>query len=184
MRRPNSVPPGGPKVNFSPDRDSASPDDYTTGMTDYIPEHSHYRTDEMEALRSLIAASPGAFTLNLAICTDTALRSHLAQELQSAFPAIELVSFWPYTSDLFEHVHRTTAAQPRDALFVSGLEDALDADIDRAALLATLNTSPPRWKAWFACPVIFWMNGPTADLLREEARDFWEWQTGLFRLDA
>ena len=156
---------------------------YTRLVTEPIPDRYRYRADEVEALWALVAASPATFSLNLAICSDTALRSLIAQQIQAAFPEIEVISFWPYTSDLFKHVHAAISDQPRDALFVSGLEDALNADIDRASLLDTLNVSPPRWKAWFACPVVFWMNGETADTLRDEAKDFWEWQTGLFRLD-
>ena len=148
---------------------------------DPIPHHD---AGQFEALRALVARSPGAFSLNLAICSDTALRTTLVQRLQEAFPTLELISFWPYSSDLFEPVHARMSSEPKDALFVIGLEDALGSGIDRAELLATLNSSPPRWKAWFACPVVFWVNAKTADMLREESKDFWEWQTGLFRIDA
>lgn len=151
---------------------------------DPIPQHGRYDADQFEALQALVAHSPGAFSLNLAICSDTTLRTELVKRLQDEFPTIELISFWPYSSDLFEHVHTRMTPEPKDALFVIGLEDALGSGIDRAELLATLNSSPPRWKAWFACPVVFWVNAKTADMLREESKDFWEWQTGLFRIDA
>lgn len=149
-----------------------------------VPQIDDYSKDQFAALRSLIAQSPAAFSLNLTICSDTALRTQLVQQLTDAFNTIELISFWPYSSDLFEHVHARMSSEPKDALFVIGLEDALGSGIDRAELLATLNSSPPRWKAWFACPVVFWVNAKTADMLREESKDFWEWQTGLFRIDA
>ncbi len=148
-----------------------------------IPDNYKYHADQLEALRALMAASPRTFSLNLAVCSDSTLRDLLVQQLQAGFPAIEIVSFWPYTVDLFEHVHAAMSPSPKDALFVSGLEDALNAGIDHATLLATLNSSPPRWRAWFACPVVFWINAQTAHTLRDQAKDFWEWQTGLFRID-
>jgi hypothetical protein len=135
-------------------------------------------------LRMLLAERPSSFSLNLAICNDTSIRSALVQELCDKYKDIEIISFWPYTESLFEHVQERMEKGPRDALFVAGLEDALAADIDRNALLQKLNSSPLRWKAWFACPVVFWLDDMAADILRHHAPDFWEWQTGLFRLDA
>lgn len=149
-----------------------------------IPEHYRYQAGAVEALRALVDQTPRTFSLNLAVCTDTTLRSLLVQQIQAAYPTVEVISFWPYTDNLFEHVHAAMSDHPRDALFVAGLEDALDAGVHHDELLSTLNSSPPRWKAWFACPVVFWVDDATADTLRAEAPDFWEWQTGLFRLDA
>ena len=134
-------------------------------------------------LRLLLSEQPSSFSLNLAICNDTSLRSGLVQQLCEKFREIEIISFWPYSENLFEHVRERMEEGPRDALFVAGLEDALAADIDHNALLDQLNSSPPRWKAWFACPVILWIDDITADFLRHHAPDFWEWQSGLFRLD-
>ena len=165
-------------------RDFHDPVNYTHRAMEPIPDRYRYQAGQLEALRALVGRSPRAFSLNLAICSDSSLRSLLVQQLQAGFPAIEVVSFWPYTIDLFEHVHAAMSTAPKDALFVFGLEDALNADIDHAALLALLNSSPSRWKAWFACPVVFWVNELTAGRLRDDAKDFWEWQSDLFRIDA
>lgn len=140
--------------------------------------------DALAELRMLLAESPRSFSLNLAICNDTAARSGLVQALCEIHTEIEIVSFWPYSEDLFEHVRERMESGPRDALFVAGIEDALVADIDTEALLQKLNASPPRWKAWFASPVIFWADSTTADILLRHAPDFWEWQSTIFRLDA
>ncbi|MCH8204009.1 MAG: hypothetical protein IID09_02540 [Candidatus Hydrogenedentes bacterium] len=165
-------------------RDFHDPLNYTHRAMEPIPDRYRYQAGQLEALRALVGSSPRSFSLNLAICSDSSLRSLLVQQLQAGFPAIEVVSFWPYTIDLFEHVHAAMSTAPKDALFVFGLEDALNADIDHAALLALLNSSPSRWKAWFACPVVFWVNEQTAGRLRDDAKDFWEWQSDLFRIDA
>jgi len=95
----------------------------------------------------------------------------------------EVVSFWPYSEDVFEHVHEKVGEGPRDAIFIYGLDDAIASGADSASLYRKLNASPDRWKAWFACPIIFWVDKPTEEILRNEAKDFWEWLTGHYRLD-
>lgn len=150
---------------------------------DAVPDKSRYDASEVGAIRALVSETPRTFSLNLAVCDDPALRDLLVRQLDVDFPAIEIVSLWPYESDVFEHVRAAISDAPKDALFVAGVDDALNADIDRPALLRSLDASPERWKAWFACPVIFWVDAHTADILRQQARDFWEWQTHIFRLD-
>jgi hypothetical protein len=151
---------------------------------DAMPERSDHQLSDTVALRELVAESPRSFSLNIAICDDSALRNTAVRQLRSEFPTVDAVSLWPYDKDVFDHVHAAAAPEPKDALFVFGLDDALAADIDRPALLAGLNASPPRWKAWFACPVVFWVERHTADILRLHAPNFWEWQAGVYRLDA
>jgi hypothetical protein len=151
---------------------------------DAIPDRYRYQVAEVEALRELVGQNPRQFSLNLAICDDSSLRGLIVEQIRTAFPDVEIAALWPYERDVFEHVHQASSRAPKDALFVAGLDDALSANIDRAALLGGLNASAPRWKAWFACPVVFWLDRHTADILRLHARDFWEWQTGVYRLDA
>lgn len=151
---------------------------------DAIPDRYRYQTAELEALRELVGQNPQQFSLNLAICDDTSLRSLIAQQIQAEHPDVEVVTLWPYERDVFEHIHAASSRAPKDALFIAGLDDALSANIDRQALLTSLNASAPRWKAWFACPVVFWVDSLSADILRTHARDFWEWQTSIYRLDA
>ena len=151
---------------------------------DAIPDRYRYQTAEVEALRELVGQNPQQFSLNLAICDDTSLRSLIVQQIQAAHPDVEIATLWPYDTDVFEHIHAASSRAPKDALFVAGLDDALSANIDRAALLAGLNASAPRWKAWFACPVVFWLDRHTADILRTHAPNFWEFQTNVYRLDG
>jgi hypothetical protein len=151
---------------------------------DAIPEGYRYQTAEVEALRELVGQNPQQFSLNLAICDDTSLRSLIVQQMQAAHPDVEVIALWPYERDVFEHVHAASSRAPKDALFIAGLDDALSANIDRQALLTGLNESATRWKNWFACPVVFWVDVHTADILRTHARDFWEWQNGIYRLDG
>jgi hypothetical protein len=151
---------------------------------DILPNPPENQISDATALRGLIAQSPRMFSLNLAVCDEATLRNAAVRQLRAEFPAVEAVALWPYDKEVFEHVHTASSREPKDALFIFGLDDALAADIDRPALLAGLNASPPRWKAWFACPVIFWVDCHTADILRLRAPDFWEWQQDVYRLDA
>ena len=151
---------------------------------DAIPNQPDHPLTDVAALRGLIGQSPRSFSLNLVLGADASLRNAAVRQLRADFPAIEAVALWPYDKDVFDHVHTVASRDPKDALFVRGLDDALSANIDRAALLAGLNASPPRWKAWFACPVVFWVDRHTADILRLHARDFWEWQADVYRLDG
>jgi hypothetical protein len=151
---------------------------------DILPIPPDNQIADAAALRGLIAQSPRLFSLNLAVCDDASQRNAAVRQLRAEFPTVKAVALWPYDKDVFEHVHTTASRDPKDALFVFGLDDALAADIDRAALLAGLNASPPRWKAWFACPVVFWVDRHTADILRLRAPDFWEWQQDVYRLDG
>jgi len=151
---------------------------------DAIPDRYRYQTAEVEALRELVGQSPAQFSLNLAICDDTSLRSLIVQQLKAAYPDVEVTALWPYEKDVFEHVHAASSRSPKDALFIAGIDDALAANIDRQALLKSLNASVERWKAWFACPVVFWLDSHTADIIRTHAPDFWEFQNGVYRIDG
>lgn len=151
---------------------------------DNLPRGSERHAEALDALHQLIQQSPGRFSLSLVVCDDTALRSRAAVELQRRFSAVDMVPVWPYTEDVFEQVHAHSKNGPYDAVFVSGLDDAIRSDGDHAPLYRALDASPRRWKAWFACPILFWVDQLSADILRQQARDFWEWQTHVFRLDG
>jgi len=142
-----------------------------------------YDVAAFNALQKLVGTQPRRFSLNMAVCSDASLRATLAQQLMAAWSNIEVVSFWPYSEDVFEHVHETLDEGPRDAIFIYGLDDAVASSADPVSLYHKLNVSPERWKAWFACPIIFWVDKPSEETLRDEAKDFWEWLTGHFRLD-
>jgi len=151
---------------------------------DAIPDRYRYQTAEVDALRELVGQNPHQFSLNLAISDDISLRDLVVQQIKAAHPDVEVATLWPYERDVFEQVHAASSRAPKDALFISGLDDALSANIDRQALLTSLNATVQRWKAWFACPVVFWLDVHTADILRLQAPDFWEFQNNVYRLDA
>lgn len=144
----------------------------------------HYSASAFEDLRSQVGSQTKTFSLNLAVCDDNTLRDFLVHQLETAYTQIEIVAFWPYSDNVFEHVHERIQRGPHDAVFISGLDDALASGQSMDDLYDNLNRSPGRWKAWFACPVVFWVSNETADTLRAEAKDFWEWLEAIYRLEG
>ena len=143
-----------------------------------------YNLEAFDQLQAHVGIATKTFSLNIAVCSDSGLRDFIMQLLDTLHPSIELVPFWPYSSDVFEHVHQSTPPGPHDAVFVSGIGDAIASGYETEALFNTLNLSPDHWKAWFPYPVIFWVSEQTADILRAEAKDFWEWLEGVYRLES
>lgn len=144
----------------------------------------HYNASVFEELQLQVGSQTKVFSLNLAICDDSTLRDFLVHQLEAAYNQIEIISFWPYTDNVFEQVQEKIQNGPHDAIFVSGLDDALASGQALEELHHNLNRSPGRWKAWFACPIIFWVSNDTADTLRSEAKDFWEWLETIYRLEG
>jgi hypothetical protein len=88
------------------------------------------------------------------------------------------------TLDIFGQAHDSSTVGPRDALFVVGIADVLTGGQDADIFLRVLDASPRRWKAWYPYPVVFWVDEESSKILLSHAKDFWEWQTALFRFDA
>ena len=143
-----------------------------------------YNIQAYDDLHALVGKRTKTFSLNIAVCSESGLRDFTMQQLETAHEQVELVPFWPYDSNVFEHVRQSTPPGPHDAVFVSGLGDAIASGYETQALFDTLNLSPDHWKAWFPYPVIFWVSDHTASILREQAKDFWEWLEGVYRLDC
>jgi hypothetical protein len=144
----------------------------------------HYNTQAYDQLHALVGARTKTFSLNLAICDDSRLRDYTMQQLESTYTGVQVVPFWPYDSNVFQHVRQATPPGPHDAVFVSGLGDAIASGYQTQALFDTLNQSPDNWKAWFPYPIIFWTSTHTADILRHQAKDFWEWLQAIHRLES
>lgn len=143
-----------------------------------------YSANVFAGLQLQVGSRTKTFSLNLAVCDDTTLRDFLVHQLEAAYNQIEIVSFWPYTDNIFDHVRDNMKHGPHDAVFVSGLDDALASGQSLEELFVNLNRSPGRWKAWFACPVVFWVSNATADSLRAKSKDFWEWLEAIYRLEG
>ena len=93
-----------------------------------MSEESTYNTASFDALRALVASQPRMFSLNLAVCSTANVRSNLTRQLHEKHQNIEVVSFWPYSANIFEHVHEQIEEGPRDSIFIFGLDDAISSD--------------------------------------------------------
>lgn len=133
-------------------------------------------------LRRLIARSPRKCSLNLAATTQSPWRNVV--ELRREFDAIAVVDLPLEIHDVFSYVQRAAPPGPRDAIFVFGLDRVLGRERDTEIVCRALNASPRRWKAWYAYPIVFWVDGAKLDAVQQQTPDFWEWQAGVFRLNA
>ncbi|MDP7639152.1 MAG: hypothetical protein QGG73_05485 [Candidatus Hydrogenedentes bacterium] len=152
-----------------------------------MPRRGHQNQEEVDALgrlRALLATQPREFSLNLAVCPSSSCRDGLIRSLRDVFDSIDVARVSEKTLDLFSHVHDPSTGGPRDALFVVGMEEVLTGEQDADIFLRALDASPRRFKAWYPYPVVFWVDEDSSTILLSHAKDFWEWQTGVFRFDG
>lgn len=143
----------------------------------------NFQRSTLAELRGILDRSPRAFSLCLAVCSDDEVRDYLIRTLRQEFDAIAVVTLHRDAPDPFADVKTAAPSGPSDALFVAGLDRVIPRDERAAPFLAALNASPKRWKAWYGHPIVFWVHADTAQQLRQQAPDFWEWQSHLFLFD-
>ena len=134
---------------------------------------------DMAALRRMLVASQGCFSLSFAVCNDRTLRNELVQRLQDEFPGIVLVSLEPQTRDVYQVVSDRWAASKPAAVFVLDIEASLPFEADAHPTLRALNSSRELWER-FACPVVFWLAEYAATLVASQAPDFWRYRSHQF----
>ncbi|MEK7793710.1 MAG: hypothetical protein AAB353_04230 [Candidatus Hydrogenedentota bacterium] len=138
------------------------------------------RIDALDRLKQLLAHSPGAFSMNLAVCPDPRLRDAIIAQVRGERAPIAVAVLSEGTNDVFAEVQRQAGDGPHEAIFVVGLDSVLESPRDLEIVFAALNACPRRWKAWYACPAVFWVSPDTSRSLGRDAKDFWEWTTGWF----
>jgi hypothetical protein len=140
--------------------------------------------DALQKLRALLSLQPRVFSLNLAVCSGASRMGGLIEELKGEFDSIDIARVSEQTLDIFGQAHDCSTVGPRDALFVVGIADVLTGGQDADIFLRVLDASPRRWKAWYPYPVVFWVDEESLRILLSNAKDFWEWQTAVFRFDV
>jgi len=135
---------------------------------------------ELEAVRRMLDASRGTFSLSVAICDSPALRDYLIEKLRANYPGIEVVSIPPKTTDVYGLVRQAVRNADRSALFLINLEKSIRSTDENQTALRSLNASRELWADAFPCPVVFWLPEYAATLLSESARDFWAWRSHQF----
>ncbi len=130
---------------------------------------------ELAALRRVLSASRGTFSLSVAICNSPALRDYLIGRLSADSPGIQVLTLPAGVEDVFDHARANSPPAERTALFLVNLEASLRSDQTEHAVLRALNASREPWRTSVACPVVFWLPEFAATLLSVHARDFWAW---------
>jgi len=135
---------------------------------------------EVAALRRMIEASQGCFSLSVAVCNSPALRDYVIGEARSSFPGIQVIAVPAETVDVFEFVVDRANQPASAALFLVNLEASIPSDRESQPTLRSLNASRELWQRRFACPVVFWLPEYAAGLMSVHARDFWRYRSHRF----
>jgi tetratricopeptide (TPR) repeat protein len=148
-------------------------------LATWTPESTR-QAAELAALRRMLQASHGCFSLSVAVCNSPALREYLIGELRDAFPGIEVIAVPGGTVDVFGFVREAASDPARSALFLTGLEHSIPSSRQDRPALRSLNASRDLWEERFPCPVVLWLPEYVATLLSVHARDFWRYRSHRF----
>ena len=134
---------------------------------------------ELAALRRVLVASRGCFSLSFAVCDDRGLRNELVRRLCEEFPGITTVALDPGTPDVYRVVRdRLIGTQP-EAVFVLDLEASVPFQAEDYPTLRALNSSRELWEP-LCCPVVFWLAAYAAALVAGKAPDLWRYRSHQF----
>ena len=135
---------------------------------------------ELGAVRRMLHASRGCFSLSTAVCNSPALRDHLIGELCREFDGIRVAPIPAGTVDVFTPVAAEPENSPPAALFLTGIEASLPSQQPSQHTLRSLNASRELWPKRFPCPIILWLPEYAATLLAQQAPDFWRYRSHAF----
>ncbi|MBN1866578.1 tetratricopeptide repeat protein, partial [Candidatus Sumerlaeota bacterium] len=139
-------------------------------------------SSELAAMRRMLAASEGTFSLGIAVCNSRSLQNHLIETLKKDRPGIAKLRVPPQTTDILAFAK--TALDPKApspaALFLVELEESVPSGLEDYRVLRVLNASRERWRTAFSCPVVFWVPEYVAALVSARCPDFWSWKSHQF----
>ena len=134
---------------------------------------------ELAALRRMLVASRGCFSLSFAVCDDRGLRNELVRRLCEEFPGITPVTLDPGTPDVYRVVRDRLIGTRPDAVFLLDLEASVPFQAEDYPTLQALNSSRELWEP-LCCPVVFWLAAYAAALVAAKAPDFWRYRSHQF----
>ncbi|MFH1920287.1 MAG: tetratricopeptide repeat protein [Planctomycetota bacterium] len=157
-------------------------------MTELVPPaatvtgygEAERQASELAAIRRMLHASRGCFSLSVAVCNSPTLRDYLVAQLREAFPGMRVVTVPPGTVDVFGLAVAGPANPPPAALFLVNLEASLPSVQKTQPTLRSLNASRELWPRRFSCPIVLWLPEYAATLLCTHARDFWRYRSHGF----
>jgi tetratricopeptide (TPR) repeat protein len=141
---------------------------------------SERQTAELDAMRRMIEAASGCFSLSVAVCNSPSLRTFLVEQLQKSSAGLRVVEIPRGTVDVYGLVAAKVPDPPLDGLFVVNLEESVPSDADAQRTLRSLNASRELWEQRYSCPLVFWLPEYAATLLAMHAPDFWRYRSHRF----
>ncbi len=141
---------------------------------------SERQAAELAAMRRMIGAARGSFSLSVAICNSPALRDYLIGRLQGSFAGLRVVRVPRGTVDVYGLAAAEAGKTPPDGLFLAGLEESIASGAESQPALRSLNASRELWEQRYRCPVVFWLPEYAATLLARHAPDLWRYRSHCF----
>jgi tetratricopeptide (TPR) repeat protein len=153
-----------------------------TPTTPGVPatEELQRQSGELAAMRRMLEASHGSFSLSIAVCNSPALRDHLVSDLRDGCSGVEVLVVPLNTVDVFGYVAGAANDPTRSAIFLTGLEKSIPDSGEENASLRSLNASRELWQTRFPCPLVLWLPEFAARSLSIHARDFWRYRSHRF----
>ncbi|MFH1110795.1 MAG: tetratricopeptide repeat protein [Planctomycetota bacterium] len=142
------------------------------------------QTAELDAVRRMLAASRGTFSLSVAVCNSPALRDYVIDRLRAADGGIQTVRLPKDTADVLAVVREAVKGASPSTIFIIDMEQSLPSTAVEHPTLRHLNGTREAWKATYSCPIVFWVPEYAVRLLMTEARDFWAWRSHQFEFVA
>ncbi|MCH9003444.1 MAG: tetratricopeptide repeat protein, partial [Planctomycetes bacterium] len=164
------------------DQSGARPVEHS-GPTSSPFSETDRQSAELAAMRRMLAASRGTFSLSIAVCNSPALRAYLVNKLLEDDAAYVAVSMPRGTENFLDYALADLGSRTPSALFLVDLENSLPSDGPRPAI-RLLNATREKWQQCFACPVVLWLPEYAVKLLAIEAKDFWSWRSHQFEFVA
>ena len=128
--------------------------------------------DTLDDIIWSIEASPGEFSLGLAMCNYPELRDRLIESLQEKCSLdIRTVALRPDVIRLSDALSKAVGEDSPDALTVSGFESL----VRLGDVLAGANLSRDRFREKFQFPLVLWMDDAVLRKLGRIAPDFENW---------
>lgn len=137
------------------------------------------QASDLAALRRMLVASSGTFSLSFALCQDPALRSSLIQRLTAEFPGILILKLPPKVPNVCAHVRAQLPEPAPEAIFILDLESSIPFEGDVQPTLSVLNSTREQWEH-FHCPIVFWLAEYGFTRLAQYAPDFWRYRSHQF----
>lgn len=170
-----------------PSRDSSEESEARSEETSPATRPSFVETErqaaELAAMRRMLTASRGTFSISIAVCNSPALRAYLVDALREDDGDYVVVTVPRDTEDVLGYALSQLGSRLPAALFVVELENSLPSDGPRPAL-RLLNVAREKWQQSFAYPIVFWLPDYAVTLLATEAKDFWAWRSHQFEFVA